>query len=803
MAKPHPLSEDAAALQVDLDRESRRALEFDALLEVVASHARTPMGAGRVRSLRPWSDAERLREELATLAEVRHRLPQGPLVAGFVPDPGAVLGALAVEGARIEAKALRALASAVGAATELRDRLRSLAVEEFPRLRAVGEGLPDLHAEARVVLDHVDPDGRILDGASPELGALRGAIAAIGERLRRVLEQRLREPGAESVIRDDFITQRNGRFVIPVRTDAPHAVDGIVHARSSSGATVFVEPLETVPLNNELVRLAEEELEEQERILREWSARFARRRQDAVRAIEGLAEADSLQARALFGAEGECVIPEVAEARSLRLVGIRHPLLERWLRQRGQASVPLDLELAPYDRILVLSGPNAGGKTVALKTLGLAVLMAQSGIPLPAVEARLPLYRQVRADIGDHQSIEADLSTFSAHVAAVVRFLAELQPPAIVLFDEVGTGTEPAEGAALARAILEALKRPGTTAVATTHQGALRAWAFATEGVTSAAMEFDAQRMRPTYRVRMGAAGVSAGLEIALRAGLDPGIVERARGMLGPEHGQAETLLSRLRDLTVALEHDREAVEAERRELAGEREQLRERAESEARRRADEAGKALERALGDFRQRAAEELAGLRQSRERVALERKRGRAEDRLAAELARRRSEFGAEAVDHDPIEQGIRPGMRVKVRSMGREGQVVGVRGERVEVALGQVRIEVERADLGRAVPGPRAARSRRAERIERLEPEPPQEVILIGKTVDEALALLDKSLDAAVVAGHPQIRVVHGHGTGRLREAVRRFLHGHVHVQSFRPGEPREGGDGATVVTLETD
>src|SRR6185436_936743 len=354
-----------------------------------------------------------------------------------------------------------------------------------------------LGALAREVADHVAPDGRIEDGASAELRRVRVAIGKTGERLRRQLESFVNDPASASIVRDDFVTQRNGRFVIPVRADSPRPVEGIVHAASSSGATLFVEPLVSVAMNNELVRLAEQEAAEITRVLTGWTDRYRARRDEIAAAISGLGRADTLQARALFAVEIEGCRPVLGHGAPLRLVAVRHPLLDRRLKVQNARCVPIAIEIDPYDRVLVISGPNTGGKTVALKTVGLACLMAQCGLPVAAESASLPAFLQLRADIGDHQSIDADLSTFSAHVRAVARDFDDANPPALFLYDEIGTGTEPGEGAALAQAVMERLLTLGVTVIATTHHAALKAWAFDQPRVESAAMEFDTETLRP------------------------------------------------------------------------------------------------------------------------------------------------------------------------------------------------------------------------------------------------------------------------------------------------------------------
>jgi DNA mismatch repair protein MutS2 len=799
---------------VDLDPQSRTALEFDELLDWLAEFARTPGGARRVKALQPSAEAANVVAELQTVAEVRAYLEaQGGLVPGTSGDPTASLRSLAVAGMRLDATRLYELASVVMAAADLRVRLVGLDEARSPRLSRIGRRLPDLRREAEVVLRCVEPDGRIADQASPELRRIREDQARVANRLRRMLEAQLRSPDAEPLIQDDFITQRNGRYVIPVRSDAPRPIRGIVHASSSSGATRFVEPLETVELNNEVVALEEAERDEQERILADWSETFRERHDELLEALDTLADVDCLQARAAFARETDAVEPQLGPGGGLQFVAVRHPLLERRLRATGESCVPLDLLLEPDDRTLILSGPNTGGKTVALKTFGLSVLMAQAGIPVPAREVRLPVYRQVRADIGDHQSIEADLSTYSAHVRAVVDCLRDAAPPALFLFDEIGTGTEPAEGAALSQAILDSLLVPGMTTMATTHQGALKAWAMTTEGVACAALDFDTERLRPTYRILKGSAGVSAGLDIALRLGLEPAIVDAARARLGEDPVRSERYLNRLRELTTELEREREALRAREEELAASRRRLEEEAANKEEKRRSRAGAALDNALAEFRLHAKQELGGVRDERERRRTERTLAKAEARLRMEHARGKAELAPPKDGFDATAWVVPPrlheGMEVFVRSLSKIGKLLEIRDRKVEVQLGRTVFTVGRDDLrvrartGSPPPRPLAGDPRREfDRGQVVDDaaEVALELRLIGKRVDEALDELDKYLDDATLAGYEQVRVIHGHGTGRLRDAVREFLRSHVHVRDIRPGRPNEGGNGATVVRL---
>jgi DNA mismatch repair protein MutS2 len=790
--------------RLELDSETRRALAFDRLLELVGGYTRTALGRRRVEDLAPLADEAAIKHELALLGEVMAARAGGErLQEGELPDPSAVLTILRVEGAVLEPRPLRDLAESLCAASNLRATLGKLDNAEFPLLQQLAGGIPDLEALALELLDGIDPEGRLEDAASPELARIRRAQARVSERLQRLLLSLLRRPDAEATVQDDFVTQRNGRMVIPLRTDAPKKIRGIVHAASSSGATQFVEPLESVELNNQRVQLAEEETQEEERILRRWSDALRGRREEVVSAVELVARLDVLCARSRFADDFGAVLPRVGGAAAVLEV-VRHPLLEAQLREHGGQSVPLNLELDPWDRILVLSGPNAGGKTVALKTLGLSVLMTQAAIPVPARAVTLPLYGQVRADIGDHQSIQANLSTFSAHVGAVAGFLENLQPPALLLFDEIGSGTEPGEGAALAQGILDDLRRPGITAVATTHHEALKAWSVVSEGVVTAAMEFDAETLQPTYRLRLGMAGVSAGLEIAAKLGIPAPIIDAARALQGSDRSQTEAYTRRLRELVHEQEQRQARIADREAELADESERRAARASQAAERRAREGARKLDEVLREFREAASRELADLEVDRERALAQRARAERRVRAQRDRAQERLSPGEPAVEAAWVPAGkLEPGLEVRVRSLGREGRVVRAGEDRVEVQLGRLSVGVERGDLlvrrGGVERAPRPSPSARVT-TPMPEREPSSELRLIGSRVADALPRLDRFLDDAVRFGFETVRVIHGHGTGRLRDAVREHLSGHPQVERQRPGGAHEGGDGATCVTL---
>jgi len=797
---------------VDVDAATRASLEFDRVLEDVAGEARTAPGRDAVLASRPTRDPARARERVAAVDEMTRLLAgRGRPVPGGLPDPRPALTLLRIADAHPRARDLRDLAAFVAFAAELRARLGEAAEEDgLPRLEALARSAPDLGVRVRAILAAIEPDGRLADDASEGLRRIRRDMARVGARLRALLEGMLRDPGAAGRVQDEFVTQRNGRFVIPVRADAHGGVRGIVHASSSSGATLFVEPLESVESNNQLVRLQEQEAEETERILAAWSDGLRAVQDDVSACVDAVTRADALQARAVWAERAGAVLPEFVDEGALRLVGARHPLLDRRLRERGDGCVPITIVIDPWDRVLVLSGPNAGGKTVALKTLGLAPLLAQAGIPVPAESARLPVFGQVRADIGDHQSLAADLSTFSAHLGATRDVLRDLRPPALVLFDEIGTGTDPAEGAALAQAVLERLGRSGVTTAATTHHGAVKAWAFGRCGVVSAALEFDRETLRPTYRVLTGAAGVSAGLDVAERLGLDGDVVARARALIGEDAVRAEVYLERLRERMAELERERAELGERARAIERSESEVAARIDREVARVRDEAARRFDEQVVAFRELGRREIENLKDGRERERARRAQREAERRLATEAARRRDRVARTSpadVVPTPRDWSPRAGDRVRIVSFDRDGIVEAVDGDRVTVRLGAVSFRVALADVRRQVgeapstPGGSSGTARPRVPEDDLAPGPEREINLIGRTVVEALPEVDRFLDRAVRAGWPEVRIVHGHGTGRLRAAIRSHLRGHPLGRRHRSGGPGEGGDGATVVVFD--
>ena len=563
----------------DLDPFSRETLEFRGVLELVRGYLSGPIAEALLDELEPASDLAPLSRTFALVREAleyRRASPRPGL--GDLQDPRPLLDQVAIEGVSLAALEILAVVQVARAA---RDLSTVFTKSPFPYLDELLRGVADFRPLLAELEGKILPDGSIDSSASPELARIRRAIERLRAELQSTLERLVRRLGQEKVLQDAVVTLRNDRYVIPVRVEEKRRVAGVVHGASSSGATVFLEPLETVPLNNELVELQDREFAEIQRILGVFSDRLRERRTDLQAATEILSALDLAFAKAEFARAYDCCLPEFVAERALVLRDVRHPLLERTLRTQKRKSIPLTVELAEPKTLMVVSGPNTGGKTVAVKTVGLAVLMAQAGLPVLAGEARLPRFGKVLADIGDQQSIEANLSTFSAHVTNIEGMARVADHHDLVLLDELGASTEPNEGAALAVAILEHFRARRAMTLVTTHHSRLKAYAAGTPEAVNAAMEFDEATFQPTYRLLMGLPGKSSALEIAERLGLEPSIVAAARGLLDPADAEAATLLAQLHELKSEFERARDRLHDEQRELETRRVELEERSQRE------------------------------------------------------------------------------------------------------------------------------------------------------------------------------------------------------------------------------
>ena len=806
-------------------------LEFPQLKELLRGRLTCAPGRRALEALAPSTDRSWIERELERLREALWLAEQGeaPGFGGLV-DPETLLAKLGVSDVVLSPEELLDLATLLAAATATRQLLGASRFRtQLLRLRELAAELHDFSALERNIRRRILPGGELDDHASPELAEIRAQIQKTEQKLHRALKRILGEAAEQAALQDEYVTLRGGRLVVPIRADARTRPDGVIHAASGTGHTLFLEPLETIALNNELVRLREEEAAEIRRILRALTDQLARRRTELERAAEVIGELDSLMARARYARDFRCTLPVLrSQADSeggLRLTAVRHPLLQAALKDSNV--VPITLELSRERHVLVISGPNAGGKTAALKTLGLAALAAQAGIPVPAEEARLPVFEQVLADIGDEQSLVENLSTFSAHIVNLREMAAVAHERSLVLLDELGAATSPEEGAALGIALLEHFRRRGAMTVATTHHERLKAYAAATPGALNAAVEFDEINLRPTYRLRMGVPGVSSGLTTAERLGLDAEIVAAARGQLTAETTETEALTRSLHQTQQALEQLQEEVRSELARLQQEREKLQRLWLGEQRKRLAELERSLETTLAAFRNELRAVVDSIKDPKLRARLEKSGARQLSHTAAQakqafdttvlehLQEATAPERAAAVRRVSPEQ-LTPGVKVKLRGISRRGVVLTKLGDDLlEVQVGSLRMraraadveEIESAEKSKAKLGVQRASTAEARlrqgyggQAQRSQRTTEPELHVRGLRVEEALERVDKFLDQAVLAGHAEVRIVHGIGTGALKKALTEFLASHPHVESAREAEREHGGAGAMVVIL---
>lgn len=812
-------------------------LEYDKLRALIRRGAQTPMGHARVDALVPFDEVESLRRSLRAVAECVELRQRGATWSfSELQDPTESLARLRIEGATLEPLAILELARLCEQALDARAAINAERAA-CPVLWDIVVELPrELHSLAARVSLRILPSGELDDRASPELARIRADITRLRAQITRSLESLMRK--SEVAIQDELVTVRNDRFVIPVKADHRGRVRGVAHGFSSSGATVFIEPLETIDTNNELQALRETEEREISRILFTLTEELRRELPALEMAARAVAELDFIGAKAAFLQKFHCVVPEINEHNTLELTEARHPLLEESLRASGGAVVPVSFALDASHPVMVISGANAGGKTVVLKTAGLLSLMALSGLPVPARAARIPLYATVLADIGDHQSLAANLSTFTSHVANISRMIEMCQAPALVLLDEVGTGTDPEEGSALGVAVVDHFRRAcGAHVLATTHYSGLKMYAANEEAVINASVEFDEKTLQPTYRLLVGVAGASSGLEIARRFGFPDKIVRAAAEHVSAASREAGEYLRRIKRESEEAENLRRALEEERAAVAEKYASL----DVEARRRERERQAAFERellaAIEDFEKRSRELVAKIEDRAERLKVEREaRTRAAElrREAQRAARAASSAHAEhprgvrvvrdgrIMDTGPAAhsdqkpqaaptRAIEVGDRVRLRSFGSIGIVDKLSGEEAEVRVKSLRFREKLANLElveAAQPAPETGRGALLKRLSRgtevklraPEDNARAELNVIGRTTDEAVDETDKFLDEAFLNSLHHVRIVHGHGTGALRRAIADLLRDHPHVARFTPAPPEQGGAGATVVEL---
>ncbi len=819
---------------------SLRLLEFDRVREMLLAYCGSDLGRRRVTELGPRDDTDWILHQQLLTDEVRKFLETG---GGFdfhgLTDCRELLKKAQIAGAALEILELREVLSIADRA----DEWRAIALEPpasleggWPGIRELSLALADFTLLLRFFHGKILPDGTLDDRASPELARLRREIERQKREIQSSLRSYLRHLAEGGATQDELITIRGERFVIPVKAEQKRRVNGVVHGASSSGQTVFVEPLETIEQNNELVRLLEEENVEIHRILLDMTARIGEHAPALEISLDVLAEIELQFAKARFGRDYHCVRPRISgqggqsgvggqdihSGNHLRVVNARHPVLERNLRDHGGRVVPISLELAEESRQLIISGPNTGGKTVALKTMGLLALMVQSGMPVPSESAELPVFDSVFADIGDYQSIEQNLSTFSAHVSNIDFISKAATSRSFVLLDELGSATDPEEGAALAVAIAKHFLDLGATSIISTHHTALKVYATNTPGVVNAAVGFDEKTLQPTYELKVGVPGASAGINIAQRLGLNSQIIAAARQRLAGQTQDIARFLDQLHQQLETVEKERSDLRRREQEVAREKSRLDLEGMKEQRQQVRDLEKKLEGLLRDFEYQIREIINALE---DRAAAQKLSKESERRVARLRREFKEQFDSTVVAHrtgaDRGDPNARPGEVkhvaegdvVRLKSLGRDALVRRKIDESTfEVEAGIMKMRVPKADIAtvvrsaaadHAVSPVAAARARGISVSLKNEEDDltvPTEINVIGQTVDDATREVEKFVDRAFLAGMPRVRVVHGSGLGILRKALRQFLKSHPHVAMVSEPPQNEGGAGATVVEL---
>jgi len=803
---------------------SAGVLEFESLRELVGRYISSPLGRRELDKVQPHADREQLESDLAEAEEATEYLraaskPQpaarGAAIRinfGSIPDLTANVHKLRIEGATLEPKEISDVLAFLDRAADARSILSSVA-ERFPRLGQRAQAIGEFRALLNDLAGKIGPDGTVPDHASVALGRLRRDIERQKKSIQDSLERFLRAHHEEGVLQEEFVTIRNERFVVPVIAGQRRKIDGVIHGASSSGHTLFVEPLETIDLNNELVRLTEEEMREVHRILRELTERLRGHADSILSTLHTMGELELVFAKARFATEFDCVRPRFSpeNARRLVLKDARHPLLEDVLRRQKKRTVPITLQLDAACRTLLISGPNTGGKTVALKTTGLLALMAQAGLPVPCTEAEFPLFEQVLADIGDYQSIEQNLSTFSAHVSHIREMILDVTADSLVLLDEIGSATDPEEGGALGVAVVDHFQSSGAFTLASTHLVALKIYGANTEGVLNASMGFDENTLEPTYRLHVGLPGKSAGLDIAARLGMPESVMRRARDSMSDRDREISRFLTELhRRVEEASAREKRLAEMQVELAAREKELAREWEKRESAK-LKELERRCDLVLAKFESTAHETIERLAQTAERKKAAEVAQRTVTRAKREL---REEFDTTVLaTQDDARQGelgrrpkIEEGARVRLQGVREPARVRRILGsDRIEVEAGFMKMQVSVDDVIEVLPpanaGAKLPKNVSFHAAPQLNPLV-QEINVIGEHAEEASERVEKFLDSAVMATASRVRIVHGHGMGILRKAIWKLLASSPHVEKYYEAAQHEGGAGATIVELKS-
>jgi DNA mismatch repair protein MutS2 len=804
------------------------ALEWEPLLALVAGYAASAIGRAEILALRPSFDEAWIARQHSLTGEVSLLLAeQVSIPLGGLFDPTQLAAKARIPEAALEAAELQSIARIANDIAAWQSLLQSppaRVVGRLPELSAFSSSLTQsLRPLAESIERKIQPDGSLADDASPELNRIRREQERQQRQIEESLRAALRKLSTEGSTQDDVITIRGDRFVIPVRSELKRRVAGVVHGASSSGQTVYVEPLETIEQNNELVRLLEEEQAEIHRIFVALTRMVGAHSDGLVAGARVLALVDTLLARARFSRDYNCIKPSIQSDR-LNLTAARHPLLEKHLRTTGGHVVPLTLELKSDARQLIISGPNTGGKTVTLKTTALLAMMAQAGVPVPAEAASFPIFTAFLADIGDAQSIEAELSTFSAHIVNLNRLSRIADAHSLVLLDELGSATDPEEGSALAVAVAGFFLEAGAWSLISTHHTSLKVYAANTPGVLNAAAGVDEVTLAPNYHLRLGVPGASAGIQTAQRLGLNARIIAGARERLGSQQEDIGRFLDKLHSELDTLEAEKKAAREQQYALNQERAKLAREGDIELRNRVRDLESKLASLLKEFEFQMRENVRAIEDRAAQQKLSKEAERRINRMRREFQESFNQTvvahrtGADQNDADAqphLLRHISEGDRVLLKSMNKIAVVQReIEKDLFEVALGPIKMRVKRDELAEPARSEKSAAGEKADPLAAARRQKNvqvsvtsantgdmrMEINLIGRTVDEATEELEKYLDRAFLAGLPRVRIIHGHGAGILRRGVREFLKGHPHVAGVEEAPQNEGGQGATLVEL---
>ncbi len=786
------------------DYFSLSLLEFNKLLGIISDFAHSEASRKVLLAMYPMADRGSIEKRLGQTGEIMKIYDGGGTLSILqFSDIGPLLARVAPEGAVLEALELSEFMPVLDNISAVASQIRQH--EDLFQLNELADtlnGFPDI---LRVLERSLDSEGNILDSASPELAELRGQIRRLESRIRKKLEEVVRGGDVSVFLQDDFITNRSGRWVIPVRMDSKGQVQGVVHDVSKSGETAFIEPLSIINLSNELENLVAAQKSEEIRILRSISNRIRAASGDIGAEYRIVVYIDALNCIARFADMFRMQIPQINESGRLFLANARHPLLMMALQRSGvqQEVVPLNVTLGGDCTIMVITGSNAGGKTIAIKTIGLLQIMALTGMPVPADSASsFPLFDKLLIDIGDEQSIENNLSTFSAHMSNISRILKAADARALVLIDELGTGTDPDEGGALACAVLKELKESGSLVFATTHLTDIKGFVYRSEGMVNASMEFDQKALTPLYRLRIGEPGKSHAIEIARRYGLPDSIVNSAKTLLGGMKGEFDDLITDLSEKRDRYEKALDEITRERLEIE-ERSRALGIALSEAESRQKQLMANAYHEASDVVAKAKREMLVLLEETRKMDREKSRDAikqaemAQERLASKMR----EYEIPAAGRAPSIDEIMEGDVVYVKSLAADAPVeeINLKHNRIKVRAAGKEVEVPASDIEYRR-GKRTMARQEQVTIRKPDAEAVSRIILVGRRVDEALSQLEPFLNHASLAGFSEVTVVHGIGAGILRKAVREHVERHPLVKGFRSGEQSEGGNGVTVVTM---